>query len=386
MSLYLIYRSYRPGEASTNRALSYFKALSYFNVPANVVYLIPNKNREKVEDHINGINFIYCWDRFYINNRLLKMFSYCTYIIQLMNRFKGGDKVYIYDNAELLHWFSKKKGVEIYYEVTEHPSFNPPSSRIVHISWEKYYRLCKQVAGLFVISRALKDFYQEKGVDGNKIEVLNVTVDEERFVGLEKDKSQKYIAYCGTVLNDKDGVDLLIKAFAMFHEHHPEYKLKIIGKTPPAYYKDSSSNNELIKSLGLENDVILTGQIHPEEMPQMLKDADALVLARPDNLQAKYGFPTKLGEYLLTENPVVVTAVGDIPIFLTDNESAYIAKPGDVVGICEILCKIVDNPEVAAEVGRKGASVARTSFNNITEVRKMLTFMQIAIKNESYHL
>ena len=48
-----------------------------------------------------------------------------------------------------------------------------------------------------------------------------------------------------------------------------------------------------------------------------------LVLARPDNIQAKGGFPTKLGEYLATGNPVVVTKVGEIPNYLIDGVNAF---------------------------------------------------------------
>lgn len=61
-------------------------------------------------------------------------------------------------------------------------------------------------------------------------------------------------------------------------------------------------------------------------MPQMLKNAEALVLDRPNSLQAQYGFPTKLGEYLLTGNPVVVTKVGDIPLYLKDGVSALLSE------------------------------------------------------------
>lgn len=291
-----------------------------------------------------------------------------------MCKLKKGDKVYIYDNPDLLRWFLMKRNISVYYEITEHPTIAPPRSKIWPISMVKYYSMCKKVDGLFVISNALKDFYTSQGLDKGKVHVINMTVDAERFSGLKKKEISAYFAYCGTISNDKDGVDQLIKAFALFHKKHPEIKLKIIGRIPIGGNK---LNEELIKKLDLEKDIILTGQVPPEEMPQLLKNASALVLARPDNLQAKYGFPTKLGEYLLSENPVVVTAVGDIPLFLSDNVSAYIAKPGDIEDISLKLCRVVENPEEAIIVGRKGADVARKYFNNVIEVKKMLAAMNV---------
>ena len=63
-----------------------------------------------------------------------------------------------------------------------------------------------------------------------------------------------------------------------------------------------SGNLELIENLGVKNSVIFTGIVSAAEIPQILKNATVLALDRPDSLQAQCGFPTKLGEYLLTEN------------------------------------------------------------------------------------
>ena len=66
----------------------------------------------------------------------------------------------------------------------------------------------------------------------------------------------------------------------------------------------------------MKDSIVFTGIVSAADIPQILKNAAVLALDRPDSLQAQCGFPTKLGEYLLTENPVIVTKVGDIPLFL----------------------------------------------------------------------
>ena len=61
---------------------------------------------------------------------------------------------------------------------------------------------------MFVITTALKDFFVSKGVDSKKIHIANITVDPERFMNLSKKNDiEDYVAYCGSVSNDKDGVD-----------------------------------------------------------------------------------------------------------------------------------------------------------------------------------
>ena len=74
------------------------------------------------------------------------------------------------------------------------------------------------------------------------------------------------------------------------------------------------------------------------EVPQLLMDSEVLALDRPNSIQAQCGFPTKLGEYLLTGNPVVVTKVGDIPLFLEDGVSALLAEKRNAENLPERCC------------------------------------------------
>ena len=197
-----------------------------------------------------------------------------------------------------------------------------------------------------------------------------MTVDSKRFAGLTKQPSEKYIAYCGTASNNKDGVDELIKSFAIVNKTHPEVKLYIIGKTPDK--DDAFGNLKLIENLGVKDSIVFTGIVSAAEMPQILKNAAVLALDRPDSLQAQCGFPTKLGEYLLTENPVIVTKVGDIPLFLKDGETALLAEERNPKEFSSKIIWALEHPEEAAEIGKAGAQVAMREFNYLNETKKII--------------
>ena len=147
-------------------------------------------------------------------------------------------------------------------------------------------------------------------------------------------------------------------------------KLYIVGNTPSK--NDEAQNLQLIESLGISNYVVFTGIVPPEEMPQLLKNATMLALDRPDSLQARNGFPTKLGEYLLSANPVVVTKVGDIPLFLRDGYNALLAEERNPQEFAEKMCWIIEHPEEARIVGLNGSEIARIHFNNIIETQKII--------------
>ena len=149
---------------------------------------------------------------------------------------------------------------------------------------------------------------------------------------------------------------MTIKAFAIIAHQYDDIKLMIIGKTP---LKEGEFDNfSLIERLGIKDKVIFTGIVESERMPQLLKNAEILALARPDSLQAKCGFPTKLGEYLLTGNPVVVTKVGDIPKFLKHRDNALLANQRDPEDFAEKLKWALDNPVLAKQIGEKGRKTA----------------------------
>ena len=111
-------------------------------------------------------------------------------------------------------------------------------------------------------------------------------------------------------------------------------------------------------------------------MPQLLKNARVLALARPNNLQAQFGFPTKLGEYLLTGNIVVVTSVGDIPLYLKDRENALLAEPSNIEHFAEKMDWALSHPQECELLGARGKEVAIKHFNAFNETQKLMTVIQ----------
>ena len=371
--IYLITKSYSPNTAPINRVMGWVHGLSDLSEPTEVVFFSPTSNFDKVNESYPHIKFTYMWDRWYINHSTLKYLSLFLYTFIFLSRLKKGDKVYMYGMAEMLPYLIRKRGVEFYYEETECPEVVLSGTRFFNTNVDKFIKNCKRLTGLFVISENLKEYFRCKGIDDSKIHVVNMTVDTSRFDGVEKQQSKRYIAYCGNASNNKDGVDQLIKAFAITSKTSPDVKLYIIGPRPSEGC--SFPNQELAEELGITDKVVFTGMVKSEDMPQLLKNAEILALDRPDNIQAKYGFPTKLGEYLLTGNPVVITRVGNIPLFLQDGISALISNPDNPEAFAAKLNWALENPLEAQVIGNKGREVALNEFNYRTESTKLISIL-----------
>lgn len=373
--LYIIEFSYNPNTASCNRLLGYFRQWDKKGIEATVYYLVPSSKHDRIREHFSHIHFVYCWNRVIPYRQFIKSFFVNRYIKSITANLKSGDIVYTYSVSSITKACLEKKGVRVYAEITEHPNVcSPVADPTLLLDEKSYYETLTHLDGLFVISSSLKGYFLKLGVSPSKIQIVNMTVDPTRFENVQKIRTPyRYIAYCGTASNTKDGIDELIKAFSLVRTVIPDVRLTIIGSTPRK--SEKNANIELIHQLHLEDSIVFTGIVSSAAIPQLLKNADVLVLDRPDNMQAKYGFPTKLGEYLLTGNPVVVTSVGDIPRFLENNISALIVPPSNAELFSQKLIWALNNPAEAKVIGERGRSVALKHFNSMIESDKIIRQM-----------
>lgn len=366
---YIITKSYDPGTASTNHQLSFIKAFDSFGIKAKWIIIFPNQKCEKYNGQFENITIKYLWNEKIGHNKYLrqiyKHYSYAKFYYNI----REGDTVLLLGSKVYLRKLTQIKGVRVFHELTEHPSIGK-LSRLPLFTTEMYLEWCKKVDGLFVITQALKDYFIKKGVNPEIVHVVNMVVDHTRFNNKVKQQlANPYIAYCGNASNTKDGVDDLIRAFAIVAKKHQQIRLKIIGPKP----KEGTINYNLVYELHIEKRVDFVGIVTPSEMPQLLLDASIVALARPVSFQNTYGFPTKLGEYLLSSNPVCITEVGDIPLFLKHKENALLSECGNYKAFAANLIWCIEHPEEARIIGLRGKDVAVKNFNLLTEAKKILS-------------
>lgn len=224
------------------------------------------------------------------------------------------------------------------------------------------------------MTNTLLDHYRKMAKPEAKFIHLPMTVDLKRFIGIPDTTiySKPYIAYTGTFNNAKDGVDILIKSFAKIANKYPQYHLYLAG----FWHYDVPMQEKLIEEFGLKNRITYLGVLNKDQIPVFVCNADLLVLSRPDSHQAQGGFPTKLGEYLATGNPVCVTKVGEIPDYLEDNVSAFMATPGDVDSFADAMDRALSNPDNAKKVGLAGREVAEREFDSEIQAKRLYEFLQ----------
>ena len=251
--------------------------------------------------------------------------------------------------------------------------------RRVAIRDDKVFQKAVSKIDLFaVMTNTLMSYYQKMAKPDAKFMLLPMTVDLSRFENVTNEigYQRPYIAFTGAMANHKDGVDMLIQAFDKISKNHPEYHLYLAG---PWHY-DVAGQDELIRNLKLEERIHRLGVLKRDAIPAFVCNASLLVISRPDSHQAQGGFPTKLGEYLATGNPVCVTKVGEIPDYLEDNVSAFMAEPGDVDSFADAMERALKDKDNAKRVGADGRKVAEKHFNSAVQSKRLADFLQENLK------
>jgi glycosyltransferase involved in cell wall biosynthesis len=325
-------------------------------------------------------------------DKLLKTFNFYHGIQKLRTRItelnfeEGIDAIIVFSiknriiSAVLSH--GGKEHIPVFHERTELPYvFLRKNSIPDYIGYQNYLKtLVPKFHGIFVISDKLRDFFRPYNP---KIEKILTVVDTDFFnVRNDSDYDYPYIAYCGNMDEKKDGLGVLLQAFSLLREKHPALKLLLIGD-------DSDENRKIklltvIEDLELNDRVIFTGQVAREEMPRLLGNARLLVVAKPDNEQNSGNFPIKVGEYLATGVPVVLTSVGEIPLFIKDGETGFLAVPGSVESFHAKMVEALSDYHRAKEIGARGRELAVQVFDYRKQASRMLDFINEKITNRSY--
>lgn len=380
------------GSAPTARIHEYSKCIVENKGKVTILCLKAHLRKEsgteslQPEGTIDGIKYIYTPGTIirsdsFLERRFLALKGVLN-ALKLIRRLNKQNKIsaFLFFSTTALHetlftFYARLLDVPVIREKNEYPF--PDRSTF----WKKKIAnlhgkyINKLFDGIIVITRYLEDYYKPLIRKDSKSLFVPIVVDVSRFEGhLPSSSSHRYIAYCGKPSGTKDGVPILIEAFSIVSKKYKDIKLYIIGNA--GRYNDMQKLKNKVKSLNIENKVIFTGLVSPTKIPEYLCNATVLALARPSNLQAKGGFPTKLGEYLATGRPVVVTKVGELNNYLKDGESVFFSEPNNVKVFAEKLDFVLSNPEVARKVGQKGKNIALKNFNYKSHSQRIINFIK----------
>ena len=108
--------------------------------------------------------------------------------------------------------------------------------------------------------------------------------------------------------------------------------------------------------LGIARSVHFIGRC--DDVPGLLERSDVCVLSSRSE-----GFPNAVLEYMAAARPVVATSVGGISEAISNGYNGFLVDPGNEVEMAERIVQLLENPGIAAEMGRRNREIAADRFS-----------------------
>ncbi len=127
----------------------------------------------------------------------------------------------------------------------------------------------------------------------------------------------------------------------------------------------------------LKGRVTFTGYVSSDELKLRLAGSDAFMLIRPDTLEARACFPTRLQEYLETARPVVVSNVGDMELYFRHRQDAWLVPPGhSPEAVAEAIIHLKTHPAEGQAMGLAGRETSVREFSLLKHGQRFRSFLE----------
>ncbi len=240
--------------------------------------------------------------------------------------------------------------------------------------------------GMIVISTNLKQHYLKHlpeakvmispilVTDNTQKAAYNATLENTKQQILQSLAGKRLLVYSGS-FGEKDGIYFLIDAFDIIMKSFPETIFVMTGKNPNDDVMEEIKS--YIKNKGLDKNIRLVGFVNSNELISYNMLADVLLACRSSSAFANHGFPWKLGEYCMTERPIVATLVSDIENYFVNNHDLFIVEPDQPEAIAQKVIGIFNHYDNAVEVARRGKQKALSVFGYHEKAGELAAFIKM---------
>jgi glycosyltransferase involved in cell wall biosynthesis len=212
------------------------------------------------------------------------------------------------------------------------------------------------VDGVLPISEFLISHLKTISPDKKFLKIPGLT-DFEKFNDIEILKKNEYFLFCGAA-NYKEIIQFIIDSFVRLNRTPVFLYLVINGSDA-----DITEIKKYISNQPQKENIQLFSRLSEKQLYTLYKNAIALLIPLRPTFQDIARFPHKTGEYLASENPVISTNYGEIKYYFKDMENMLLADSYDINLFADKMQFVIDNPDLAKEIGIKGKDAGKVLFD-----------------------
>ena len=262
------------------------------------------------------------------------------------------------------------------------PTLHPHKSELFFFRY-LLPRVLRHSAAVITVSESTKeDLIKVYHLPSEKIHVIYNGYDTMLFYPREDARDvirsygfKDYIYYAGNILPHKN-VARLIRAFKLIAPKIP-HQLVLQGWFNSTYMSELET---LVRDLNIEDRVVFLGYVPLDHLPYLYSGATVFVTV---SLYEGFGLPPL--EAMACGTPVVASNSSSLPEVV--GNAGILVDPNDTKQISEGLLRVIEHPELRAELSRKAVRRA-ASFSWVATARQALEVLKgvTSAQNDKRHI
>lgn len=256
----------------------------------------------------------------------------------------------------------------------------------------------RQATMINVVSQVVKDSLVDRGFEADKILVNPNGADPDVYAPPAPAAKQALRAELGFAPSDRvigftgtfggwHGIDVLAEAIPKICDRAPNARFLLIGDGTHKHLIDTS-----VAAHGLTDRVKSRGRVPQQEGARLLGACDLFVSPHNSHMidSRFFGSPTKLFEYMAVGEGIVgsdLEQLGEVlspalrvadlarPGVAVTDERAVLCVPGDIQEFSDAVVALVEQPAVAAALGRNARQAVLDSFSWQRHVENVWRFL-----------
>ena len=213
------------------------------------------------------------------------------------------------------------------------------------------------IDGVLPISEFLIEVLNKKA-PGLPYMKLPVLCDFDKFRSSNHRTTEKYFLFCGAV--NMNIISTILDSFEKVAEIHEDCLLYLVVNGPN--YR-MEKLHEYIEKMSYQNRIKIFSKLPYPRLVELYLDAIGLLIPMRPILRDIARFPHKIGEYTAAAKPIITTKFGEPANYFVDKESALIADEYNEDNLAEQFMYLLNHPEKAEKIGRKGHEIGLDNFD-----------------------
>lgn len=164
------------------------------------------------------------------------------------------------------------------------------------------------------------------------------------------------------------GLDVVMRAAARLALKHPRLRTLFVGGEILGHESYPDELARLARELGVEDRVVFTGWLAPEEIPPLVASVDLVVHAS----RWPEPFGLVIAEAMAAGTHVVATAHGGPVEFVRPGQTGRLAESDDPKSLAREMDAALSNPETSAHMVENARALARREFSLEENTRKLM--------------